>query len=150
MTNTLYQATDGSTTSVTTSPPPSVGIFWGLREGAGPWELVHAGLPLSEAEPYGDCLTYPGAHFDVWEGWRRLRPAGLRKRGLPTMIASYEYEHFPRGRLVYETVPRRFVLYTDRRLQRPAIIDQLRQSFGLVEAAVIVRSDSHYRTHRSS
>ena len=95
MTNTLDQSTDGPTPLATTSPPPSVGIFWGLRERDGPWELVYAALPLSEAEPYGDCLTYPGAHYDVWEGWRRLRPAGLRKRGLPAMIASHEYEHFP-------------------------------------------------------
>ncbi|CAA2105947.1 hypothetical protein MBUL_03443 [Methylobacterium bullatum] len=27
-------------------------------------------------------LTYPGAHYDVWEGWRPLCPTGLRKRGL--------------------------------------------------------------------
>ncbi|MBO1019671.1 hypothetical protein IPV08_06785 [Methylobacterium sp. SD274] len=146
MTNTLDQSTDGPTPLATTSPLPSVGIFWGLCEGDGPWELVHAGLPLSEAEPYGDCLTYPGAHYDVWEGWCRLRPAGLRKRGLPAMIASHEYEHFPRGRIVYETMPHRFVLYADRRLQRPMIIHQLRRAFGLVDANVIVRSDSHDRT----
>ncbi|WP_019904148.1 hypothetical protein [Methylobacterium sp. 77] len=148
MTNPLHQPTHKPTPSATTSPPPSVGIFWGLREGDSPWELVHAGLPLSEAEPYGDCLTYPSAHYDVWESWRRLRPVGLRKRGLPTWIASYEYEHFPRGRIVYETVPRRFVLYADRRLQRPGVIDQLRQRFGLIDATVILRSDPHYRTGR--
>lgn len=146
MTNTLDQSTDGPTPLATTSPPPSVGIFWGLRERDGPWELVYAALPLSEAEPYGDCLTYPGAHYDVWEGWRRLRPAGLRKRGLPAMIASHEYEHFPRGRIVYETMPHRFVLYADRRLHRPMIIHQLRRAFGLVDANVIVRSNSHNRT----
>lgn len=69
---------------------PSVGIFWGIREEAGgPWLIVHPLAPLADAEPYGDCLTYPGAHYDVWEGWRRLRPAGLGDRGLPPTIAAY-------------------------------------------------------------
>ena len=44
MTITLNQPTDRPTPSVTSSSPPSVGIFWGLREGVGPWELVLACL----------------------------------------------------------------------------------------------------------
>jgi hypothetical protein len=43
------------------------------------------------------------------------------------------------------TDKRRFVIYADRRLQRPDIIDALKIAFGLIEAEVIVRSDSHYR-----
>jgi hypothetical protein len=28
--------------------------------------------PLSEAEPYGDCLTHPNSHFDFWTEQQRL------------------------------------------------------------------------------
>jgi HlyD family secretion protein len=52
---------------------------------------------------------------------------------------------WPRGRIVYETPTCRFVLYADRRLQKPDVIDALKTAFGLNETEVIVRSDSHYR-----
>lgn len=53
------------------------------------------------AEPYGDFLTHSQGHFEVWEGWQRLGPAGLARRGLPAAIACREYDEFPRGRIVF-------------------------------------------------
>jgi hypothetical protein len=37
------------------------------------------------------------------------------------------------------------VLYADRRLQTPEVIDALKTVFGLIKVEVIVRSDLHYR-----
>ena len=71
--------------------------------------------------------------------------ARLAHIGYPDRIASTEYDQWPRGRIVYETQPRRFVLYADRRLQKPDIIDTLKAAFGLNEVEVVVRSDAHYR-----
>jgi hypothetical protein len=71
--------------------------------------------------------------------------SGLAAFGYPGSIASIEYDQWPRGRIVYETPARRFVLYADRRLQKPGIIDALKAAFGLNQAEVIVRSDDHYR-----
>jgi hypothetical protein len=94
-----------------TSVQPSVGIVWGLRVGRVPMVLVADRTPLAEAEPYGDYLTHPRGHYDVWEAWRRLGLTGLAYRGLPPGIVWHEYEYFPRGRVVFETRARRFVLY---------------------------------------
>ena len=121
-----------------------VGIFWWAPEGSG--VLVTDRTPLSAAELYGDFLTHPAGHFDVWETWRRLGVHGLRRRGLPGLIASTEYETFPRGRIVFHAPTRTFWIYADRRLQRPAIIAQIKTAFGLEAAEAIVKSDSHYRT----
>src|SRR4051812_44130878 len=100
---------------------PCVGIVWGVADDDNPLRLVTDLTPLTEAEPYGECLTHPGGHYDVWERWRRLGPAALARRGLPALIAWHEYEHFPRGRVVYDVGTRRFTLYADRRLQAPSV-----------------------------
>ena len=75
--------------------------------------------------------------------------AGARRsaaKGYPARIAPTEYDQWPRGRIVYETPTRHFVIYADRRLQKPDIIDALKTAFGLTESKLIVRirSDSHY------
>ena len=60
---------------------------------------------------------------------------------------SHRIDQWPRGRIVYETCTRSFILYADRRLQKPDIIDALKTAFGLTDSELIVRirSDSHYR-----
>ena len=123
---------------------PSVGIVWGVRDGAEPLLLVTDCTLLAEAEPYGSFLTHPGGHHDVWEGWRRLGPAGLARRGLPTLIAWHEYEHFPRGRVVFDTTTRRFTFYADRKLQSPGVLREVLRAFGLDRARCAFRPDPHY------
>ena len=123
----------------------SVGIFWGVPE-AGATVLVTDATPLSEAETYGECLTHPHGHYEVWEVWRALGPAGLRRHALPVAIADHEYEEFPRGRIVYMVREQLFTLYADRHLQQPELIAQLVDRFGLAGRRHVVRSDAHYRS----
>ena len=125
---------------------PCVGIVWGIADGGNPLRLVTDLTPLAQAETYGDSLTHPAGHHDVWEGWRRLGPAGLARNGLPTLIAWHEYEHFPRGRIVFDTGTGRFTLYADRKLQAPSVAGAILHAFGLDPGLCDVRSDSHYRT----
>lgn len=54
-----------------------VGIVWRITDGPKTLRLVTDLTPLSQAEPYGDCLTHPAGHYDLWEDRRRLGPAGL-------------------------------------------------------------------------
>lgn len=118
----------------------SLGIFWRV---AG--VLVIDRSSLDEGEPYGDCLTHAAGHYERWENWQALGAEGLRAIGFPDRIASTEYDEWPRGRIVYETQAKRFVLYADLRLQEPGIIDALKRAFGLLQADAVVMSDSHYR-----
>lgn len=124
---------------------PSVGIFWGVRVGKGR-VLVTDATVLSQAEVYGAALTHPRGHYDVWEVWQRLGPAGLVRRSLPAEIADSEYEDHPRGRIVYDTQTKTFTLYADERLQTPAFLRRVIIAFSLPTEQTLIRSDSHYRS----
>lgn len=133
-------------TSPEDGPVPSVGLFWGVGTGHGPFRLVTAAVPLTAAEPYGDCLTDPRAHHAVWRDWRRQGATALARGGLPVDIAAHPYEHFPRGRVVHRVPEALFIIYADRRLQAPDIVAELVRLFGLTGRRVDVHSDAHYRS----
>ncbi len=123
-----------------TAIAPSVGIFWRV-DGT----LIFDRSALDEAESYGDCVTHALGHYERWQEWQEMGATCLATKGYPIAIMSTEYDEWPRGRIVYETLQRRFVLYADRRLQRPEIVDAIKQAFGLCDVQTVIRSDSHYR-----
>jgi hypothetical protein len=55
----------------------SVGIFWGIPDSNRSWTLLIDATPFAEAEPYGDFLTHPRGHYDVWNNWQELNAAAL-------------------------------------------------------------------------
>lgn len=127
-------------------PDAFVSLFWGVRV-ASELELVVDPVRLRQAEAYGDFLTEPRGHYDVWEAWRRLGPAGLVKHGLPSSISWTEYEQWPRGRTVFHIPSQRFVVYADRRLLRdPTFIHCLANGLQMLEGSYDLRTDPHYRT----
>ena len=93
-----------------------VGIVWVIRDGLDPLTLVTDCTSLPDAEPYGDFLTHPRGHHEVWEGWRRLGAAGLARRSFPPLIVWHEHEDFPRRRVVFDTTNNRFTLPSRSRL----------------------------------
>ena len=124
---------------------PSVGIFWAAPD-SGASALVTDATELRAAEPYGEFLTHPRGHYEVWEAWRRLGPVGLARRGLPAVIAFYEYDDVPRGRVVYDVPASLFVIYADRKLHGPDWMARIIGAFGLTRQRATVRPDAHYRT----
>ena len=123
-----------------------IGIFWGVRDGLAALHIVTDTTLLAGAESYGDFLTHPGGHYEVWEAWRRLGPASLAARGLPRAIAWHEYEHFPRGRVVYHCPTARFTVYADRALQADTVMTRILDAFHLERAQCDIKSDAHYRS----
>jgi hypothetical protein len=85
-----------------------VGIFWLIEN-----RLVLDTTLLSEAEPYGDCLTHGNSHINFW----------TEQQGLGTVSHDIEYEEYPRGRVVYHKKAQRFALYADRCIlkQKPVV-----------------------------
>jgi hypothetical protein len=127
---------------------PQVGFFWFIGR-PGDRRLVAESLHLDRAEHYGEHLTHPGGHSDHWTMLATRGRRWLQANGYPDEIAVYDYEDFPRGRVVYNLTDDRFVLYVDPRLRRPASIARLVERFGLSGKTVIVQLDAHYRASPS-
>lgn len=124
----------------------SVGIFWGIPDPGHSWTILTDMTSLAEAEPYGDFLTHPRGHYDVWTQWQKTRTAPVASRFILQAIVDNEYEFFPRGRIVYNFQAGEFILYADRRLQQRAMIARIASEFGLAAGTFAVRSDTHYRS----
>jgi hypothetical protein len=105
--------------------------------------LLAAGCPLDQAEPYGDCLTYGPGHYETWAQWRRDRTVDPAPRAL---VRSYEYEDWPRGRIVFDRSRDLFVLYADRKLMTREMITRIKIQFLLPTERIEVQSDLHYRS----
>jgi hypothetical protein len=112
-------------------PELRVGIFWLLNG-----KLLIDSTPLSEGEPYGDHLTHPRSHIDVWEQWRLSGK----------VPGESEYEEFPRGRVVYNTKTQRFTLLGDKCILRDKrVVSQILSELNLPSKNTDNGTDSHYR-----
>jgi hypothetical protein len=109
---------------------PSVGLFWGFLEGSGSWRAIFSTTELNQADRYGDCLTDERGHSDVWEHWQSLSPGELKALNIPLPVKMHPYEHWPRGRVIYEIDPARFVIYADR-LHGAEVVVMITDAFGL-------------------
>jgi hypothetical protein len=125
---------------------PSVGLFWGSPEASSDFRLLITTVALSQAEPYGDCLTDGRGHLEVWNRWRALSPRELKALDLPITIKQRPYDAWPRGRVAYEIRTRRFIIYADRRLHGRSTVAKIETAFALRDCSVLVRADDHYRT----
>jgi hypothetical protein len=125
---------------------PRLGIFWVARGRSGGARLIVAECSLDEAEPYGDCLTYGPGHYDTWRNWRHDRAIDAELR---LVAQEYEYEDWPRGRIVFDRARDCFVLYADRKLMTPRTIARIRESFGLPAERTVIEGDAHYRSREA-
>jgi len=111
-------------------PELHVGIFW-LLDGT----LLTDSTPLNQAEPYGDQLTHPRSHIDVWDCWQKLGKVPV----------DVPYEEPPRGRVVFNRKTSQSVLLADKCiLERKSIVAEITKALVLPKN-VTLGSDSHYR-----
>jgi hypothetical protein len=102
-----------------------------------------AGCPLDQAEPYGDCLTYGPGHYETWARRRRDQTVDPALRAI---VRSYEYEDWPRGRIVFDRARDLFILYADRKLQTPETIAYIATQFHLPAERTEIQTDFHYQS----
>jgi hypothetical protein len=125
---------------------PSVGIFWVVKGSSRKARLLTAGCSLKAAEPYGDFLTFSDGHYEVWERWRKAKKSDP---GLRAALRTFEYEDWPRGRIVFDQSKSNFILYADRKLMLPETIAQIEKRFSLPPQQTTVETDFHYQSHET-
>ena len=113
---------------------PKVGIFWLVGE-----RLILDASPLSEADPYGDCLTHRNSHIDYW----------TEQQSLGAVPKEMEYEEPPRGRVVFNRKNERFMLYADRCiLDKRAVVNLIKELMHLPSDRTDVGTDGHFGHYR--
>jgi hypothetical protein len=128
-------------------PNSFVGIFWAIPGEGSAIALVDHRCSLTDAELYGSMLTCAHGHHEVWDQWRERMVAG--KGPVASVVATSEYEEWPRGRIVYDSEAERFVVYADAQiLRRVALLSAIRERFVLPIGRTVAKRDSHYRGAR--
>jgi hypothetical protein len=89
---------------------------------------------LHDAEDYGDFKTSSVSHEALWE-------TKLKKD------QAYDFDYFPRGRVVYNKRSKRHTVYIDRDLNKPEIIEKITAFFKIKAGRYTVKYDEHYQCH---
>jgi hypothetical protein len=61
-------------------------------------------------------------------------------------VLFYEYEDWPRGRIVFERGRELFIIYADRKLLTPATIARIETHFRLPAERTEMQSNFHYQS----
>lgn len=112
-----------------------VGIFYVINN-----EIFCRTVDFEKAIKYGDLLTYEGGHDDFWQ--QELQSKGDFK--------DYEFDYFPRGRVVYNYVENLFIIFIDSCIDQDSINARLIINFGLHNKAAVIfnNEDEHYCCHK--
>jgi hypothetical protein len=113
---------------------PEVGIFW-VVDG----KAVILGEPLSEAESWGEFKNYSQGHDREWS--RFLQRNGIVPR-------DSEYDDYPRGRVVYNTITGSFNLFADKCILKDKSMVQKVLAELHLPSQTTTESDPHYKCQK--
>ncbi len=93
-------------------------------------KLIFHALPLTECRTQADKLDDPYGHDKLWSD----------------NFKSGDYIDHPRGRVVWDRTNNRAIIYIDRCIDKPEVIDKIKEAFGITE--YVTGYDDHYRCRR--
>lgn len=112
---------------------PMIGVFW-----------VAGGQGIAKAERFADgvervagMLDSELTHAAVWESYRSAFDD-------PSIGAYCEYDHFPRGRVLYSIADARTVVYMDKRLFTRSNMEWVARMFDFDAKSARWARDPHY------
>lgn len=122
-----------------------VGPYWFVRDCSRNVALKAHRCAFANAEQYGDFLTCPHGHCEIWEGGRTGGPGDR----IADVLSQSEYEEWPRGRVVFHSVRGQFIVYGDAQIFAHELQDRVLEHFGIPAEGAVFMRDDHYRSTRS-
>lgn len=108
----------------------SVGVFWIFEN-----RIYFESQSVNDIEAIHCFKDSDLSHYEVWEKIRKQNPS----------FYLYEYEEIPRGRMVYQTDKRQFIVYCNENiLQNKESRGLILANFHLIGKDVIFKEDEHY------
>lgn len=120
-----------------------VGLYWFVLDNSQNILLMAHRCSLADAEEYGDFLTCPHGHYEIWESWRSGRAA----ENADVALYDAEYEEWPRGRVVFNAVKGQFTVYADGQIAESEL-RRIVEHFGIAAERTVFMKDEHYKSTR--
>lgn len=108
----------------------------------GPFYVID-GAVFADTESYRDVEEINSnrdsnnTHYNYWELLQQLYKE----------LREIDYDYYPRGRVVYNSVEDKFYVYLDKCLSGMKTIRNIISELNLPQRKVVVRSDEHYQCH---
>ncbi len=104
---------------------PTIGPFFYVKG-----KLIFHALPTEECRRQADKLDNSYGHEKLWD----------------EKVGVGEYIDCPRGRVVWDCTNDRAIIYIDKCINKPNVIEKIKDAFGL--DVFVTESDGHYRCRR--
>jgi hypothetical protein len=119
-----------------TPSSPQLGLFWFVRTARSRCSFVCLARAFADVEEIGGFKTLDEGHVDVWRSIQKREPS----------LRSYEYEHFPRGRVNWRAYDDRWLLLLDPCLTAPSFVSFITERWSLPTGKLTISTDPHYRS----
>jgi hypothetical protein len=116
--------------------PRRVGIFWFCGEGRKRSTFIGISRAWAGTAVTAGARKLDIGHQDGWAHAQRLSPA----------LASFEFDHFPRGRLEWQQHTDQWRLYVDQKLLRGLFVTTVLLNWKPPKAQLVVLNDKQYRS----
>ncbi len=93
--------------------------------------LIYNAVPVSEGRRQADKIDNSFGHDRLWD--QRCSKFG-------------DYINFPRGRVVWDCTNDRAIVYIDRCINKPEVLEKIKEAFCLTD--YVVEYDDHYRCRK--
>ena len=123
---------------------PQVGVFWFVQDAGQPPQLLAWGDFVQLGKTDG---IYINGHLGHASWWRNIK-RNLRFAPDLAFHRDSDTNDWPRGRVVFNRVVKRFEVYLDKQLQTPQFEAEILSYFCLPEAGTSFASDPDYADAR--
>ena len=90
-------------------------------------KLIYHAIPHEQGRKQADKLDNPYGHDRLWDDH----------------FSAGDYIYYPRGRVVWDCTNNRSIIYIDRCIEKPQVIEKIKDAFDLTD--FIIEYDDHYR-----